>query len=230
MNKKIIIYMFTFISFSGAQVGRIDFSKKYAEWSRGNPNTITYNEFQELLKLAQESSEGLKNIIAVINLPDLELDRTFNFVNQAGREMVTTPLIMAMLAKLPTVVDQILSRGASLTFQSAWRTPFELILLTKEDLIRNIIGKSRGLKNISEQDFLYITTSLTDQERALIDQLAPSVLDKKIAEYSPVMEVIEKYAYERKEENIAEAIAGYKQKMQYITGGVKSAYSAGTDA
>ena len=228
MNKKITAYTLFFTSFLVCQVGVLDFAKKYEEWRLGNPNNITYTEFENLLHDAQASPIGLHNLMLFINLPDFEINKVFSYTEPSGTQRLTTPLILALLAKLPSIVDRLLARGASLNLQSGWRTPFDSILLTKENVIKSVVQKSRGLTGtMTENDFMYFTTHLTDQERAEIDQLAPAVLDAKIKEYLPVMNVIENYARERKDAQISQAIAGYRQKFQFITGGVKSAYSAG---
>lgn len=229
MNKKIGVYVLFFSIFLTAQVGRLDFAKKYQEWRLGNPNSITYEEFEALVHDAQESETGLNNLMQVINISDFNVDKVFTYTALSGISMVSTPLILAIVGKLPIIVDRLLARGANLHLQSGWRTPFELVLLAKDDVTKRVVQKTRGIKGtMSQNAIMYFTTSLTDAERAEIDRLAPHVLATKIKEYLPVMDVLEHYAHDRKDAQIMEAIAGYKRKFETILGDVKMAYSAGS--
>ena len=211
-----------------AQVGRIDFAEKYEEWRLGDPNKITYADFNALIEDAQASDVGLENILAVINLADLKVDRLFTYTDASAREWVTTPLVMAILAKLPKLVDQLLARGASLTLQSAWRIPFAKILQTKDELTLNIVIKSRGLqgKKLTEAEVTGLTTNLMVQERVEVDRLAPPLVKAKIIEYTPIIDVIKKHAQDRNDATIIEGIQDYQQKFNLIMSGAKGTYSA----
>ena len=232
MDKSVGFLLFLMIFGLYAQVGKLDFQKKYDAWRFGDPNTMAYADFKALIDGAQGNDKGLEHVVDVVSLPTLSPDKVFTYRDASGKVLTTTLLIMALMAQLPKIVGILLNREASLTLQSAWRVPFEQVLTTKEKLIRDVVLKNRNLmgKNVPEGELVRMTMNLTPAEQEEINRLAPQILHAKIAEYTPVIDVLKKYAKERNDLLVTEGIEQYQQKFLFFVDKIKTGGAYGANA
>ena len=232
MNKSVGFLLFLMVFGLYAQVGKLDFQKKYDTWRFGNPDAMTYADFKALVDGAQGNDKGLEHVVDVVSLPTLSPDKVFTYRDASGKVLTTTLLIMALMAQLPKIVGILLNREASLTLQSAWRVPFEQVLTTKEKLIRDVVLKNRNLmgKNVPEGELVRMTMNLTPAEQEEINRLAPQILHAKIAEYTPVIDVLKKYAKERNDLLVTEGIEQYQQKFLFFVDKIKTGGAYGANA
>ena len=232
MNKSVGFLLFLMVFGLYAQVGKLDFQKKYDAWRFGDPNTMAYADFKALVDGAQGNDKGLEHVVDVVSLPTLSPDKVFTYRDASGKVLTTTLLIMALMAQLPKIVGILLNREASLTLQSAWRVPFEQVLTTKEKLIRDVVLKNRNLmgKNVPEGELVRMTMNLTPAEQEEINRLAPQILHAKIAEYTPVIDVLKKYAKERNDLLVTEGIEQYQQKFLFFVDKIKTGGAYGANA